>query len=64
MHRISYFARPDNTGRALFCYLAHADLDLYQPRVVLFADTNWFSDRSRSDTITPTKLDWILRLAM
>jgi hypothetical protein len=63
-HNENYFARPDNTGRALFRYLAHADLDLYQSRVVLFADTNWFSDRSRSDTIMPTELDWILGLAM
>jgi hypothetical protein len=63
-HNENYFARPDNTGRALFRYLAHADLDLYQSRVVLFADTNWFSDRSRSDTVMPTELDWILGLAM
>lgn len=62
-HNESYFARPDNTGRALFRYLAHADLDLYKNRVVLFADTNWFSDRSRSDKVTPTELDWIIGLA-
>jgi hypothetical protein len=31
---------------------------------VLFADTNWFSDRSRSDKITPTELDWIIGLAL
>lgn len=63
-HNESYFARPDNSGRALFRYLAHADLDLYKNRVVLFADTNWFSDRSRSDKITPTELDWIIGLAL
>jgi hypothetical protein len=63
-HNSSFFARPDNTGRALFRYLAHADLDLYKNRVVLFADTNWFSDRSKSDKITPTELDWIIGLAL
>lgn len=63
-HNESYFARPDNTGRALFRYLAHADLDLYKNRVVLFADTNWFSDRSKSDKISPTELDWIIGLAL
>lgn len=62
-HNESYFARPDNTGRALFRYLAHADLDLYRNRLVLFVDTNWFSDRSRRDKITPTELDWIVGLA-
>ena len=63
-HNESYFARPDNTGRALFRYLAHTDLDLYKNRVVLFADTNWFSNRSRSDKVTPTELDWIIGLAL
>jgi hypothetical protein len=63
-HNESYFARPDNTGRALLRYVAHADLDLYKNRVVLFADTNWFSDRSKSDKITPTELDWIIGLAL
>jgi hypothetical protein len=29
-HNKNYFARPDNTGRALFQYVAHADLDLFK----------------------------------
>jgi len=63
-HNASYFARPDNTGRALFRYVAHGDLDLYKNKVVVFADTNWFTDRSKSDTLTPTELDWIIGLAL
>lgn len=60
----NYFARPDNTGRALFRYVAHADLDLYRNRVVLFADTNWFTDRSSSNALRPTELDWMAGLAL
>lgn len=63
-HNESYFARPDNTGRALFRYLAHADLDLYKNKVVVFADTNWFTDREESNKLKPTELDWIIGLAM
>jgi hypothetical protein len=63
-HNDSYFARPDNTGRALFRYLAHADLDLYKNRVVLFADTNWFTDREEGNKVKPTELDWIIGLAL
>lgn len=63
-HNQDYFARPDNTGRALFRYVAHADLDLYRNRVVLFADTNFFSDRSASNPVSPTELDWLIGLAL
>lgn len=62
-HNESYFARPDNTGRALFRYVAHADLDLYKNKVVLFADTNWFTDREENNKLKPTELDWIIGLA-
>ena len=34
-HNDNFFARPDNTGRALYRYVVHTDLDLYQNRVVL-----------------------------
>ncbi|HEY7532757.1 MAG TPA: hypothetical protein VH681_08295 [Nitrospiraceae bacterium] len=62
-HNHDYFARPDNTGRALFRYLAHADLDLFQNRVVLFVDTNFFSDREASNVVSPTELDLVFGLA-
>jgi len=62
-HNSNYFARPDNTGRALFRYVAHADLDLYQNKVVLYGDVNMFTDRQASNQVNPTELDWILGIA-
>ncbi len=63
-HNSQYFARPNNTGRALFRYVAHADLDLYKNRLVLYADTNLFTDREASNTLNPTELDWIVGIAV
>ncbi len=59
----NYFARPDNTGRALFRYVAHADLDLYKNTVVLYGDMNFFTDREASNKLNPSELDWIVGLA-
>jgi hypothetical protein len=44
----SYAARPDNTGRALFRYVAHTELAVWQRRLALGADGTFFSDRERS----------------
>lgn len=63
-HNSQYFARPNNTGRALFRYVAHADLDLYNNKLVLYADTNLFTDRESSNTLNPTELDWIVGIAL
>ena len=62
-HNSHYFARPDNTGRALFRYVAHADLDFYKNRVVLYGDVNFFTDREAGNTLNPSELDWIIGLA-
>ena len=62
-HNKNYFARPDNTGRALFRYVAHADVDLYKNKVVLYGDVNLFTDRGASNQVNPTELDWIVGLA-
>ncbi|MBA2253101.1 MAG: hypothetical protein H0W13_10455 [Nitrospirales bacterium] len=62
-HNSNYFARPDNTGKALFRYVAHADLDLYQNRIVMYGDMNLFTDREASSKTNPTELDWIVGLA-
>jgi len=59
----NYFARPDNTGSALLRYVAHADIDLYQNKVVLYGDVNMFTDRQSSNKVAPTELDWIVGLA-
>lgn len=63
-HNRNYFARPDNTGRALFRYVAHADLDLYKNKVVLYGDVNMFTDRDAGNQVSPTELDWIIGLAV
>jgi hypothetical protein len=63
-HNEDYFARPDNTGRALFRYVGHFDLDLYKQKVVFFGDVNMFTDREASNAAKPTELDWILGLAV
>jgi hypothetical protein len=63
-HNSNYFARPDNTGRALFRYVAHADFDLYKNKVVLYGDVNMFTDRQAGNQVNPTELDWIIGLAV
>ena len=63
-HNSNYFARPDNSGRALFRYVAHADLDLYRNKVVLYGDVNFFTDREASNQARPSELDWIVGLAV
>lgn len=58
----SYFARPNNTGLALFRYVAHADLDLYHDLLVFFTDINMFTDKQSSNKVVPTELDLTLGL--
>ena len=59
-HNQQYFARPDNTGRALFRYVGHFDLNLYREKFLFFGDFNMFTDREASSQVSPTELDWIL----
>ena len=63
-HNRNYFARPDNTGRALLRYVAHADLDLYKNKIVLYGDVNMLTDRDAGNQASPTELDWIIGLAL
>jgi hypothetical protein len=60
----TYFARPDNTGRALFRYVLHGELPLYRNWLWLIGDTNFFTDRQASNPIAPSELDWIVGLAV
>lgn len=62
-HNRDYYARPNNTGRALFRYVAHFDADLYKNMVVFFGDFNMFTDRELDNKLKPTELDWIVGLA-
>jgi hypothetical protein len=60
----NYFARPDNSGLALYRYVAHFDLDLYQNRLLFYGDVNMFTDRTNAHAIRPSELDWIVGLAV
>jgi hypothetical protein len=53
----SYFARPDNSGRALFRYAYHAELSVLDDLVSLGLDTTFFSDRRARDPVRPSELD-------
>ena len=60
----TYFARPDNTGRALFRYVVHGELPLYREWLWLIGDTNFFTDREASNPIAVSELDWIVGVAV
>ncbi len=60
----TYFARPDNTGRALLRYVLHAEVPLYREMFWLIGDTNFFTDRQRSNPLAPSELDWIVGVAV
>lgn len=53
----SYAARPDNSGRALFRYVAHSELGVWHKRLALGADGTFFSDRQAKNPVRPSELD-------
>ena len=57
----SYAARPDNSGLALFRYMAHVELSLYEGDLRFGVDTMYFTDRQRSH-FTPSELDLTLEV--
>jgi len=59
----SYFARPNNTGRTLFDYVAHIDFHFFDEHLIPYADAIMFTDRTASNVFRPTELDWILGIA-
>ena len=60
----TYFARPDNTGRALFRYVLHGEMPVFWEWLWLIGDTNFFTDRQTSNPIAPSELDWIVGVAV
>jgi hypothetical protein len=56
-HNPSYFARPDNTGRALLRYALHAELSLWQDTLSVGLDGTLFSDRRADNPLRPSELD-------
>jgi hypothetical protein len=58
----TYFARPDNTGLALFRYALHAELSALHHRLAVAVDTTFFTDREAADVFRPSELDLTLEL--
>src|SRR5712692_7728090 len=59
----NYFARPNNTGRALLRYLLHYEVPVYEDWVWLVGDTNFLTDRREPNPFAPSELDWIVGVA-
>jgi hypothetical protein len=53
----TYAARPDNSGRALFRYVAHTELAVWRRQLAVGADGTFFSDRKASNPLRPSELD-------
>lgn len=56
----SYAARPDNSGSALFRYVAHSELSIFKDYLSLGVDTTFFTDRRQeppTKAFAPSELD-------
>jgi len=53
----SYFARPDNTGRALFRYAVHSEISAFDQLIAVGLDATFFTDRYGDNVMKPTELD-------
>jgi hypothetical protein len=54
----TYFARPDNTGLALFRYGAHAEISGWDDHVALGLDAVMFTDKQADNVFRPSELDF------
>lgn len=54
----SYFARPDNTGRALFRYALHTQVSAFDDLVAVGLDAIFFTDRKADNVLRPSELDF------
>jgi hypothetical protein len=59
----NYFARPNNTGRALLRYVLHGEVPVYDDWLWLVGDTNFFTNRREPNPFAPSELDWIIGVA-
>lgn len=53
----SFTARPNNTGRVLLRHDLHLEIDLLGPRLTLYTDQNFFSDRQTNSGASLTEHD-------
>ncbi len=58
----TYAARPDNTGVALFRYVAHAELSIWHDHLSFGLEGTMFSDRRADNPVVPSELDLTLEL--
>jgi hypothetical protein len=54
----SYFARPNNTGLALFRYAAHVEISTWNDHLAFGLDAIMFTDKQASNVFRPTELDF------
>jgi hypothetical protein len=54
----TYFARPDNTGLALFRYGAHVEITTLDGHVGLGLDAVMFTDKQAENVVRPSELDF------
>lgn len=65
LYNPSYAARPDNTGSALFRYVAHAELSIYKDYFSIGLDGTFFTDRRQkpaTKALAPSELDFTYEL--
>jgi hypothetical protein len=53
----TYFARPDNTGKALLRYNAHLEISIFQDLFAVGLDATMFTDR-KTNALRPSELDF------
>jgi hypothetical protein len=53
----SYFARPDNTGKALFRYAVHSELSVLEDLFSFGVDATMFTDKEAENVLRPSELD-------
>jgi hypothetical protein len=54
----SYFARPNNTGLALFRYAVHAEISMWDDHFAVGLDAILFTDKQASNVLRPSELDF------
>src|SRR4029078_8776552 len=54
----TYFARPDNTGLALFRAAATVEISGFDDHVALGLDAIMFTDKQASNVVRPSELDF------
>jgi hypothetical protein len=54
----TYFARPDNTGLALFRYGVHTEISTWDDHLALGLDAVLFSDKQAENVFRPSELDF------